>query len=577
MLFSAIFCVSSEISETNSDLRISGKEKLLKREKSFGELSLSLAEIYEQVFITDYQNQSEKNNECLDPLNKIFDNGLPRNSYPSNLKFSSEFTFNDEEKSKKIKVNYEKTCKDKTERNKLYAKTQANDFLGEGFGEFTDNIEDNNLGYDESPEPESFENSSKNLFENYGESKNEKIIISKIKPIAGIRRYSVRKGLKRGFNDSEPDEWIYSLKLSKRNTNLGKNNNLSGLDRYEKIDDYFEFTPNFLNANADKFIKYADLKARIKNLYTKRDSFVRSEIGERMSFWKLNSNFNNNSRENRYLSDNDNLVGAEYLFKNNIKYNNNDGLLIPDVTDKKTLIGLAKMCFNSYYPEENKEWLYLGENWDHQAKGWDTNGLKAQIYTSKLDRVVIIAFKGTSFPWISNVNFETAKNDRLNVNMVIDVIKRYPGSYVALTGHSLGGSIASLVGLVLGVPAVSFEAPGDQLAATRLGFPKQSLNIMQRLPIWHIGHKADPIYNGECVGIFSACQTAGYVMESKCHVGNKCVLDTEKDLGYESSIFKHQLEFVINEVLDKYGDQGFKIPTCKPFTNCMDCEEWKFN
>jgi putative lipase involved disintegration of autophagic bodies len=38
-------------------------------------------------------------------------------------------------------------------------------------------------------------------------------------------------------------------------------------------------------------------------------------------------------------------------------------------------------------------------------------------------------------------------------------------------GHSMGGSIAALIGVTFGVPAVAFEAPGEKLAASRLHLP----------------------------------------------------------------------------------------------------------
>lgn len=47
----------------------------------------------------------------------------------------------------------------------------------------------------------------------------------------------------------------------------------------------------------------------------------------------------------------------------------------------------------------------------------------------------------------------------------------YPTSKIWLTGHSLGGSLASMLATTFGVPCVTFEAPGDQLAARRLHLP----------------------------------------------------------------------------------------------------------
>ena len=42
---------------------------------------------------------------------------------------------------------------------------------------------------------------------------------------------------------------------------------------------------------------------------------------------------------------------------------------------------------------------------------------------------------------------------------------------ISLTGHSLGGSLSSLIGATFGAPVVAFEAPGEKLAASRLHLP----------------------------------------------------------------------------------------------------------
>jgi putative lipase involved disintegration of autophagic bodies len=40
-----------------------------------------------------------------------------------------------------------------------------------------------------------------------------------------------------------------------------------------------------------------------------------------------------------------------------------------------------------------------------------------------------------------------------------------------ISGHSLGGGLASLMGITFGVPVVAFEAPGEKMAAQRLHLP----------------------------------------------------------------------------------------------------------
>lgn len=64
-----------------------------------------------------------------------------------------------------------------------------------------------------------------------------------------------------------------------------------------------------------------------------------------------------------------------------------------------------------------------------------------------------------------------------------------------MTGHSLGGALASLVGQTFLVPTVTYEIPGEQLAAQRLHLPHAP---GVDLPLWHFGHTADPIFVGAC-------------------------------------------------------------------------------
>ena len=56
----------------------------------------------------------------------------------------------------------------------------------------------------------------------------------------------------------------------------------------------------------------------------------------------------------------------------------------------------------------------------------------------------------------------------------------YPEANIWLVGHSLGGSLASLLGVTFGVPAVTFEAPGEKMASQRLHLPSP---VRDRAPI----------------------------------------------------------------------------------------------
>jgi lipase ATG15 len=141
-----------------------------------------------------------------------------------------------------------------------------------------------------------------------------------------------------------------------------------------------------------------------------------------------------------------------------------------------------------------------------------------------------------------------------------------------LTGHSLGGGLAAMLGLAFDLPTVTFQSPGDLLAAQRLHLPLPEEDKLKDLPIWHFGHTADPIFMGKCNGVLSSCYIAGYALETGCHTGNACIYDTVKDFKWSPDIRRHRLGVVIDEVLSVYNDTA----ECMPQTNCTDCSAWNY-
>lgn len=156
----------------------------------------------------------------------------------------------------------------------------------------------------------------------------------------------------------------------------------------------------------------------------------------------------------------------------------------------------------------------------------------------------------------------------------MDLTFLYPSANIWLVGHSLGGSLASLLGATFGLPAIAFEAPGERLAAQRLHLPlpppvsspnstsppspTASLlpNIPRRrtpstapLPVTHIYHTADPIPQGTCTGPLSPCAQGGYALETRCHLGKSIVYDTVGVLGWRVDIRKHVIREVVEKVL----------------------------
>lgn len=170
----------------------------------------------------------------------------------------------------------------------------------------------------------------------------------------------------------------------------------------------------------------------------------------------------------------------------------------------------------------------------------------------------------------------------------------YPSDIaIWLTGHSLGGALASLLGLTNGVPVFTFEAPGDLLYAERLGLlpdiPSLGLtgghphvdrrrpdyhDFFQTLPIYHFGNSGDPIFLGTCTGASSSCYWGGYAMESKCHVGKTCTYDVNGMSSNETlqgqDIRNHGLVRVLEII------SSMDVPECITETNCQDCAAWQF-
>jgi lipase ATG15 len=288
----------------------------------------------------------------------------------------------------------------------------------------------------------------------------------------------------------------------------------------------------------------------------------------------------------------------------------------PDLTDKDTVVNLAKMCSDAYINAPTQpDWLNttLGFNHSHSF-GWKGDGLRGHVFSDKTNDTVIVAFKGTTFD--PSNHFKS--KDRLNDNLLFscccatqrpdpfwygkvcdcrtdsyqcnstcltqellqegryyptalaimkNVSSWYPKAAIWTVGHSLGGSMASLVGLTLNVPSVSIESPPQRLPAQRLG-----LEIGPHNADYHIGNTADPVFMGACNGYFSTCSIAGFAFESQCHTGKRCVYDTVQDKGWRVSIANHRIHTVITEVLESYNS----TPTCEPDDECVDCFNWNF-
>lgn len=296
----------------------------------------------------------------------------------------------------------------------------------------------------------------------------------------------------------------------------------------------------------------------------------------------------------------------------------------PNITDKATVLQLAKIAADAYIEVQyTEDWLEVGKPYNVSKDiGWEGDSLRGHVFADETNSTVIIGLKGTSMAVFDGA--ETTTNDKVNdnllfscccarlgywwktvcdcysgtayncnetclgdalreedkyyraaLNLYYNVTKMYPGAEVWMSGHSLGGSLSSLVGQTYNIPAVAFEAPGEALASERLSLPLPPGQFSRQrtdIPVYHFGTTADPIFMGTCNGPTSACSIGGYALETHCHAGMECVYDVVSDRGWRMGLGYHRIQAVIKDVIETYET----VPECKAEPDCVDCFNWKF-
>lgn len=158
------------------------------------------------------------------------------------------------------------------------------------------------------------------------------------------------------------------------------------------------------------------------------------------------------------------------------------------------------------------------------------------------------------------------------IEKIRDIID-FDNTTIIFTGHSLGGALSTLMGITYNKTSVSFQSPGEKHYVNQLDLYYDQ-SILSN--IYHIGHNADTIYTGKCNGILSWCYLAGYIIETKCHVGHVCDYDAINVLGIKESITTHPVKYVIENIIKEWknGSETPQLPDCKMNIDCTECDNW---
>ncbi|KAH7378331.1 autophagy related lipase-like protein Atg15 [Pyrenochaeta sp. MPI-SDFR-AT-0127] len=296
----------------------------------------------------------------------------------------------------------------------------------------------------------------------------------------------------------------------------------------------------------------------------------------------------------------------------------------PNVEDKETVLQFAYMSEDAYkVGQDDPGWLDVDDQYNSSIPfGWDDSGIRGHVFSDDTNSTIILSVKGTTVAMFegNGTSGHDKENDNLfgscccgqggaylwrqvcdcqtstytcddkcvkdelkkpnryyaaTVELYSEVIKLYPKANIITTGHSLGGVLASLIGLQHGIPSVTFETYPQAMAAKRLGLPTAGdvAPLRKFTGGFHFGHTADPVYMGTCNGPSSFCSIGGYAFETLCHTGKRCAYDVVKDWGWRQSTSTHSLKYAIDNVYKVYENAA----KCEDEdVDCVDCFLWKF-
>jgi len=153
------------------------------------------------------------------------------------------------------------------------------------------------------------------------------------------------------------------------------------------------------------------------------------------------------------------------------------------------------------------------------------------------------------------------------INLAKDIVEKVKDTIdfnnLIFTGHSLGGTIATIMGILYNKTSIAFQSPGDKHYLDLIG-------LQAHQNTFHFGHDADPIFLGTCG---NTCWTFGYNLYTKCHSGFTCSYNAKEKLGYTESILNHRIDYIIKNIIPHWEND---FPECVQNKDCSDCEKWSY-
>lgn len=274
------------------------------------------------------------------------------------------------------------------------------------------------------------------------------------------------------------------------------------------------------------------------------------------------------------------------------------------IFEKEDILNLAYLAKNSYTIPNASDWepikINLSSTIDPQK---DT--IKGYIFSDSSETNLIIALKGTDLGILSNQSYNDKFNDNLfynknpfkkwddrypcesflkpdenvdennkqcykeSLNYPINYMKIIDKFYinankyfhfnkknVIITGHSLGGTLSTFLGLKYNHLVITYNSPGERHYINYSEAVNKDLIELNQHNIYHYSLISDPISKGNCK---IPCHLAGYYLTNKCHFGYKCI--------YENSIYEDIVHHTLNYMIKVI--KRMDLPMCEK----IDCKE----